>query len=148
MFLKISKSGLHASLVSILLVLFQVHAVSADPKVRIDLELATQKKVTLAIADFVVKGADVMGNAKEAKKILKKDLILSDWFSPLQEPVFEELEKMERSSPKVDYRSWRQVGAQWLIKSEYSNNHGLFLLCSTMLQQRNKGNKRKRGSFL
>jgi len=46
-------------------------------------------------------------------------LILSEWFSPLQKPVFEELEKMERSTSKVDYRSWRQVGAQWLIKTEY-----------------------------
>ena len=120
MFLKTSKPSFYVSMVLMVLVVFQVHAVSADPKVRIDLELATQKKVTLAIADFVVKGVDVMGNAKEAKKILKKDLILSEWFSLLQEPVFEELEKMERSSSKVDYRSWRQVGAQWLIKTEYS----------------------------
>ena len=120
MFLKTSKSGFYLSLVLMVFVLLQARAGSADPKVRIDLELATQKKVTLAIADFVVKGVDVMGIAKEAKRILKKDLILSEWFSPLQEPVFEELEKMERSSPKVDYRSWRQVGAQWLIKTEYN----------------------------
>mgnify|MGYP004006295227 CR=1 FL=1 len=85
MFLKTSKPGFYVPLVLIVFVLFQVHAVSASPKVRIDLELATQKKITLAIADFVVKGVDVMGIAKEAKKILKKDLILSEWFSPLQE---------------------------------------------------------------
>ncbi|MDA8560993.1 Tol-Pal system beta propeller repeat protein TolB [Nitrospinae bacterium] len=101
-------------------VLLQARAGSADPPVRIGLELATQKKVTLAIADFVVKGVDVMGIAKEAKKILKKDLMLSEWFSPLQETVFEELEKMEHSSSKVDYLNWRQVGAQWIIKTEYS----------------------------
>ena len=46
--------------------------------------------------------------------------MLSEWFSPLQEPVFEELEKIEQSSSKVDYRSWRQVGTQWIIKTEYS----------------------------
>ena len=120
MFLKTSKSGFYLSLVLMVFVLLQARAGSADPKVRIDLELATQKKVTLAIADFVVKGVDVMGIAKEAKRILKKDLILSEWFSPLQEPVFEELEKMEHSSSNVDYRSWRQVGAQWIIKTEYS----------------------------
>ncbi len=120
MFPKTSKSSFYLPIVLMVFVLFQARAGSADPQVRIDLELATQKKVTLAIADFVVKGVDVMGIAKEAKKILKKDLMLSEWFSPLQEPVFEELEKMERSSSTVDYRSWRQVGAQWLIKTEYS----------------------------
>lgn len=120
MFQKTSKSGFYLPLVLMVFVLLQARAGSADPPVSIGLELATQKKVTLAIADFVVKGVDVMGIAKEAKKILKKDLILSEWFSPLQEPVFEELEKMEHSSSKVDYRSWRQVGAQWIIKTEYS----------------------------
>ena len=120
MFQKTSKSGFYLPLVLMVFVLLQARAGSADPPVRIGLELATQKKVTLAIADFVVKGVDVMGIAKEAKKILKKDLMLSEWFSPLQEPVFEELEKMEHSSSKVDYRSWRQVGAQWIIKTEYS----------------------------
>lgn len=119
MFLKTIKSPIYCSLVLMVLVLFQIHVVSASPKVRIDLELPTQKKITIAIADFVVKGADNMGNAHEAKKILKKDLILSEWFSPLQETVFEELEKMERSNYTVDYRSWHQVGAQWLIKTEY-----------------------------
>ena len=120
MFQKTSKSGFYLPLVIMVFVLLQARAGSADPPVRIGLELATQKKVTLAIADFVVKGVDVMGIAKEAKKILKKDLMLSEWFSPLEEPVFEELEKMEHSSSKVDYRSWRQVGAQWIIKTEYS----------------------------
>jgi TolB protein len=120
MFPKTSKSGFYGPLVLMVFMLLQPRTGSADSNIRIDLERATQKKVTLAIADFVVKGVDVMGIAKEAKKILKKDLMLSEWFSPLQEPVFEELEKMERSSSKVDYRSWRQVGAQWLIKTEYS----------------------------
>ena len=120
MFQKTSKFGFYLPLVLMVFVLLQARAGSADPPVRIGLELATQKKVTLAITDFVVKGVDVMGIAKEAKKILKKDLMLSEWFSPLREPVFEELEKMEHSSSKVDYRSWRQVGAQWIIKTEYS----------------------------
>lgn len=119
MFLKISKSGFYLPLVLMVLLLLPVRPGSADPQVRLDLELETRKKVDLAIADFVVKGEDAMGIAKEAKKILKKDLMLSEWFSPLQEAVFEELGKMERSSSKVDYRSWYQVGAQWLIKTEY-----------------------------
>ncbi|HIJ50584.1 MAG TPA: Tol-Pal system beta propeller repeat protein TolB [Nitrospinae bacterium] len=85
------------------------------------MEKATQKKVSLAITDFVLKGdgSDVRGMGKEARSILENDLRLSELFSPLRKPVFEELERMERSGSKVDYRSWKQVGAQWVIKTEY-----------------------------
>ena len=121
MFPKTIRSCFSFILVLISLVLVPMHNGFTAPRARIDLELETRKKVDLAIADFVVKGADVMGIAKEAKLILKRDLQLSEWFSPLQEAVFEELEKMERSTSKVDYRSWRQVGAQWLIKTEFSD---------------------------
>ncbi len=102
--------------------LLQVGTGLAAPRIRIDLERETRGKVTLAITDFVMKGSsvDVLGLGKEAKKILENDLTLSDWFSPLQKQVFKELEKMERASSKVDYKSWLQIGAQWLIKTEYS----------------------------
>ncbi len=126
MFQKTSKSKFYLFLILTVLVLLQTRTGSAEPRVRIDLERETQKKVGVAITDFVVKGpgADVLGLGKEAKEILKNDLVLSEWFSPLQEQVFEELEKeelkkMENSSFKADYRSWHQAGAQWLIKTEY-----------------------------
>lgn len=121
MFPKTNKSGFYTSLVLMVLVLLQARPGLAEPRIRIDLELETRKKVALAITDFVLKGpgVDTNGIGQEAKKILQNDLRLSEWFSPLREEVFEELEKMERSGTKVDYRSWRQVGAQWLIKTEY-----------------------------
>ena len=104
------------------LVLLPVRAVLADPRVRIDLERETHKKVVVAVTDFVLDDsiADFMGIGNEAKKILEKDLVLSEWFTLLQKPVFEDLERMELSRQGVDYRSWRQLGAQWLIKTEYS----------------------------
>lgn len=85
------------------------------------MEKATQKKVPLAITEFVFKGggSDARGMGKEARSILEKDLRLSELFFPLRKPVFEELEEMEKSGSEVDYRSWRQVGAQWVIKTEY-----------------------------
>jgi TolB protein len=121
MFLKISKPGFYLPL-AVIILLLQVRNSLAAPQIRIDLERETRKKVTLAITDFVVKNSevDVLGVGKEAKKILQKDLTLSEWFYPLQEQVFEELEKLEGLSSKVDYRSWSQVGAQWLIKTEYT----------------------------
>jgi TolB protein len=120
MFQKINKFSLYLFLV--LVVLLQARVGLAEPRIRIDLERETQKKVALAITDFDLQGSatDIMGIGKEAKKILEKDLKLSEWFSPIHKQVFEELEGMERSTPGVDYRSWRQVGAQWLIKTEYS----------------------------
>ena len=122
MFPKTNKPGFYFSLILMALVLLQTQTGFAESRIRIDLERKTQKKVALAITDFVLKdsAADFIGIGKEAKKILEKDLMLSEWFSSLQKPVFEELEKMERSTSKVDYRSWRQVGAQWLIKTEYA----------------------------
>ena len=103
----------------VMILLLLVGIGMAAPQVDIDLERETRKKVALAITDFVISdsGSDVLGIGKEAKKILQKDLILSEWFSLLPEQVFEELEKIERSSSKVDYRNWRQVGAQWLFDS-------------------------------
>lgn len=103
------------------LVLLQAQTGFADMGVSLELERETRKKVAVAISDFTLKGSgeDIMGIGKDAKQILEKDLKLSEWFSPLQKHLFEELEKMERSTSSVDYRSWRQVGAQWLIKTEY-----------------------------
>lgn len=121
MFLKTSREGYLFAWVFVILVFFFCVKVEAEPRVRLDMEKATQKKVSLAITDFVLKGgeSDSRGMGKEARSILEKDLLLSELFSPLRKSVFEELEKMERSGSEVDYRSWRQVGAQWVIKTEY-----------------------------
>ena len=121
MFLKTTKSSFNLSLIMMVLFLLARNGM-AETQVDIDLERETRKKVALAITDFVMpdSGADILGIGKEAKKILQKDLILSELFSLLPEQIFEELEKIEHSSSKVDYRSWRQVGAQWLIKTEYA----------------------------
>ena len=122
MFPKTNRAGFKLSLFLMVLVLLPVRAVLADPRVRIDLERETHKKVVVAVTDFVLDDsiADFMGIGNEAKKILEKDLVLSEWFTLLQKPVFEDLERMELSRQGVDYRSWRQLGAQWLIKTEYS----------------------------
>ena len=121
MFLKTSKEGYLSAWVFVVLVFFFCVKVEAQPLLRLDVEKTTQKKVSLAITDFVFKGGgmDSRGIGKEARSILEKDLRLSELFSPLRKPVFEELERMERSGSEVDYRSWRQVGAQWVIKTEY-----------------------------
>ena len=121
MFLKTSRKDYLFAWVFVALVFSFCVKVEAQPQVRLDVEKTTQKKVSLAITDFVFKGGgtDSRGIGKEARSILEKDLRLSELFSLLRKPVFEELERMERSGSEVDYRSWRQVGAQWVIKTEY-----------------------------
>ncbi|MEK9628264.1 MAG: Tol-Pal system beta propeller repeat protein TolB [Nitrospinota bacterium] len=122
MFQKTIKPEYVFSWVFITLVFFLSLNAQADPRVTLELEKPTQKKVSLAITDFVFKGGgtDLKGLGKEAKRILEKDLLLSEHFSPLSKLVFEELERMEQSGSEIDFRSWRQVGAQWVIKTEYS----------------------------
>ena len=93
----------------------------AQTSMKLELEKETQKKVSLAITEFVFKGdgSDIKGLGREAKSILEKDLNLSELFSLVAKPVFEELERLQGTRARVDYRSWRQIGAQWLIKTEY-----------------------------
>ena len=121
MYLKTNRAGYIFSWLLIAFLFFFCVKAEAQSGMRLDVKKETQKKVVLAITDFVFKGdeSDVKGIGKEAKGILKKDLVFSELFSLLRKPLYEELEKIERSNSKVDYRSWRQVGAQWVIKTEY-----------------------------
>ena len=121
MFQKIIKSENASFWFLTLCVLFFSEIGEAQTSMRLELEKETQKKVSLAITEFVFKGdgSDVKGLGKEAKSILEKDLNLSELFSLLAKPVFEELERIQGTRARVDYRSWRQIGAQWLIKTEY-----------------------------
>ena len=121
MFLKTSREVYLFPWVFVILIFFFCVKVDAEAQMRLDMEKATQRKVSLAITDFVLKGgvSDARGMGKEARSIMEKDLRLSELFSLLRKPVFEELEKMESSGSEVDYRSWKQVGAQWVIKTEY-----------------------------
>ena len=75
MFPKTNRAGFNLSLFLMVLVLLPVRAVLADPRVRIDLERETHKKVVVAVTDFVLDDsiADFMGIGNEAKKILEKD---------------------------------------------------------------------------
>jgi TolB protein len=56
----------------------------------------------------------------EARKILENDLRLTEMFVQLEPKVYEKLEQKEKGKRAVDLWAWHQVGAQWLIKTEYS----------------------------
>ncbi|MZH05787.1 MAG: hypothetical protein F3743_10370, partial [Nitrospinae bacterium] len=120
MFPKTIKSGYLTFWFFISFVFFFPIKGETGPRMRLDLEKETQRKVSLAITDFVFKGggSDIRGMGKEAKRILEKDLVLSELFSLLTRPVFDVLETIEGTDASVEYRSWRHVGAQWVIKTE------------------------------
>ena len=79
MYLKTNRAGYIFSWLLIALLFFFCVKAEAQSGMRLDVKKETQKKVVLAITDFVFKGdeSDVKGIGKEAKGILKKDLVLS-----------------------------------------------------------------------
>lgn len=95
-----------------------------QPNVRLEMQQETRQDVTIAVPEFAVKkdGEDRAGLRSEAKGILENDLRLSELFKLVTPAVYEDLEKMERGQDHVDYRSWKQVGAQWVVKTEFSAN--------------------------
>lgn len=99
-------------------------AVFADSNIRIDLKRETRQKVNIAITEFVKAAGyeDPEGLGEESRKILENDLRLSELFELIDPGVFKDLEKLEQERPTVDYRNWYQMGAQWLLKTQYKIN--------------------------
>ena len=107
-------------MVSYLMCPFELLAI--DSSVRIEMERTTRKEVRVALTQFV-KGegaADPEGLGMEARKVLTNDLRLSEMFVQIEPEVYESLEQQEKGKRSVDLWAWHQMGAQWLIKTEYS----------------------------
>ena len=107
-------------MVSCLMCPFELLAI--DSSVRIEMERTTRKEVRVALTQFV-KGegaADPEGLGMEARRVLENDLRLSEMFVQIEPEVYESLEQQEKGKRSVDLWAWHQMGAQWLIKTEYS----------------------------
>ncbi len=93
----------------------------ADSKIRIDLERATRQKVNIAVPPFILEEGheDKQGVGREGWNIMVNDLQLSELFVVVDPSSYDSLERAERSNPKVSYASWNQVGAQWLLRTNY-----------------------------
>ena len=107
-------------MVSCLMCPFELLAI--DSSVRIEMERTTRKEVRVALTQFV-KGegaADPKGLGMEARRVLENDLRLSEMFVQIKPEVYESLEQQEKGKRSVDLWAWHQMGAQWLIKTEYS----------------------------
>jgi len=110
--------------VVILIQIFPSSALAQDSKIRIDLERETRKKVNIAIPEFVLqeKYEDPSGLGEESRKILENDLKLSEQFVLVDPGLYKETALLERTRSTVDYDSWSQMGAQWLLKTNYKIN--------------------------
>ena len=95
---------------------------AGDPNVRIEMERSTREEVKIAVTRFVLKkdSRDPLGQGQEARKILENDLRLSELFVKVPPARYEGLERREQGQKGVNFRAWHQVGAQWLIKTEYN----------------------------
>lgn len=104
--------------------MFPAFVFAKDSKIRIELERETRKKVNIAIPEFVLEPTyeDPAGLGKESLEILKNDLKLSEQFDLIDPAMFKELALLEQKRKTVDYNSWDQMGAQWLLKTEYKIN--------------------------
>ncbi|GJL79553.1 MAG: protein TolB [Nitrospinaceae bacterium] len=109
--------------VAIWLQLFSVAAL-AEPKIRIDLQRETRKKVNIAIPEFVLqeKHEDPEGLGKTSRGILENDLKLSEYFVLIDRNAYKEIALAEQKVKTVDYASWSALGAQWLLKTQYKIN--------------------------
>ena len=119
------KSNIRVNLLSLTLVLYLVfasEALAADSNIRIEMERATREEVRVAVTQFVLgkNSSDPEGLGLEARKILETDLRLSELFIKVTPEIYESLEQKERGKKEVDFWAWHQIGAQWLIKTEYS----------------------------
>ena len=102
--------------------IWPISFVAADPGVRIEMKRTTHKNVRVAVTQFTLKKGSV-GSKKlelEAYKILENDLRLSEIFLQIAPSIFKNLEQKEIGGKEVDLWAWHQLGAQWLIKAEYS----------------------------
>jgi len=112
-------------LTAILIVqMFPSVILAKDSKIRIELERETRKKVNIAIHEFVLEKTyeDPAGLGKESLEILKNDLKLSEQFDLIDPSLFGEIASQERTRKTVDYNGWNEMGAQWLLKTQYKIN--------------------------
>lgn len=108
----------------ILIQIFPSSVPAQNSKIRIELERETRKKVNIAIPEFVLEKnyEDPSGLGKESRKILENDLKLSEQFVLIDPSVYKETALLEQTRKTVDYHSWNQMGAQWLLKTNYKIN--------------------------
>ena len=123
MFLKMNSFFSKIFFLSIVLYsIWPISFVAADLGVRIEMKRTTHKNVRVAVTQFtLIKGSASSQKLElEAYKIFKNDLRLSEMFLQIAPNVYENLEQKEIGGKKVDLWAWHQLGAQWLIKPEYS----------------------------
>ncbi|SVD81962.1 uncharacterized protein METZ01_LOCUS434816, partial [marine metagenome] len=89
---------------------------------RIDLEQETRKEVVIAVPEFKLKGGlkDLEGLRGEAGSILENDLKLSELFVLLSPAIYKDLGQTKLRGERVAHRFWNQIGAQWLIATDFT----------------------------
>jgi TolB protein len=120
--IKIARSLIYVFLV-FCISLFENQALALSSNVEYELELLkkTQEKVDIAIPKFSqigeTDGGSSIGNM--ARSILIEDLIFSELFREVSPLRFKSIEELQRDPTEVEHTLWKNIGVQWVIKSQY-----------------------------
>jgi TolB protein len=103
--------------------LFSSQAVAQSQSSEYELELLkkTQIKVDIAVPRFVkIENPGAKDSiAEKARSILMDDLIFSELFREVSSTRFATIEQGGEDPTRIDYQTWRNIGAQWVLKSQY-----------------------------
>lgn len=103
--------------------LFSNQAVAQSQSSAYELELLkkTQTKVDIAIPNFVkIENPETKDSiAKKARSILMNDLVFSELFREVSSTRYAAIERENQDPTRIDYQMWRNIGAQWVLRSQY-----------------------------
>jgi len=103
--------------------LFSNLAVAQSQSSQYELELLkkTQTKVDIAVPKFVkIENPGAKDSiAEKARLILMDDLKFSELFREVSPARFAAIERANQDPTQIDYQTWRNIGAQWVLKSQY-----------------------------
>jgi TolB protein len=98
----------------------------AVPKVFIDITKEAGRRITVAAVPFAVRESPT---ERDLGEVLERDLVLSGYLRLLpMEALQKDLFATEKETGKIQFPSWLSWGAELLLRAEYREEGGKFLL--------------------
>ena len=93
--------------------------------VRIDITKGGKGKLRIAIADFTSHRTVSEDHSYQIRKVLNSDLKMTGFFEPIENEGFlREVNLKDQEEGRVVFKEWSLLGAQHLVKGEYTNSDG------------------------
>jgi TonB family protein len=103
---------------------FPSSILAQDSVIHFDSSGETHKRVSIAIPEFVQEESskDPSGLGIELRKILESELNNSEQFNLIDSGIDKKTALLARTPSAIEFNSWSQMGAQWLLKTNYRIN--------------------------